>query len=203
MKKTPFLILILLFPLSTFNHMQAQGRFDAEVFAGLNMGQIDGDDAGRFNHPGLRAGVGTSWALDDTWRPVIQLAYTQKGSVVGQINRRLSADYIEVALMMSYNAMNDRLRLAAGVAPAVLVRAEVTDNGTHNQLLTDDFRSVDWLPLTLAASYRFSDHLFLEARWQNSMLSISKDNSSGTYRIFRSNGGSFHRLVSFGLGYRF
>ncbi len=198
MKKAYLLILFAFIALSA----TAQ-RFDANIFAGLNMAQIDGDDAGRYNHPGLRAGVGTSFDIGDGWRPVIELAYTQKGSFISEYNRRLSADYVEIALMLSYNCLNDRLRLAAGVAPGVLVRAKVTNGGSIDQPSTDNFQPVDWIPITLAARYRFTDHLCLEALWQNSMLSVTKENGSGTYRIFRSNIGAFNRLVTFGLAWQF
>ncbi|MBR4229313.1 MAG: outer membrane beta-barrel protein [Bacteroidales bacterium] len=181
----------------------AQGRFDASIFAGLNMAQIDGDDAGRYNHPGLRAGIGTSIDLGTAWRPVIELAYTQKGSYVSQYDRRLSANYVEIAAMMSYNCFDDRLRLAAGVAPAVLVGAKVTDSGVIDRLSSDNFCKVDWIPVTFAARYRFTDHLCIDVRWQNSMLSVTKENGSGTYRIFRSNIGAFNRLVTFGLAWQF
>lgn len=203
MKKTFTIVVLALLATTLGNTVQAQNRFDASIFAGLNMGQIDGDAAGSFNHPGLRAGVGTSWDIGGGWRPVVELAYTQKGSTVSQYNRRLSADYVEIALMLSYNTFGDRLRLAAGVAPGVLVRAKVTNGDEIDQPSTDNFNRVDWLPLTLTGRYRFTDHLCFEARWQNSMLSVTKENSSGTYRIFRSNKGAFHRLLTFGLAYQF
>lgn len=193
----------LLFP----TIVQAQGRFDAYAMAGLNMGQIDGDGAGSYNHPGLRAGVGTSFAIDDDsdspWRMVIELAFTQKGSFVKQYNRTLSAGYVEIPLMLSYNLMDNRLRLAAGVAPAILVQAKVENGGELDRPSTENFKRMDWLPVTCELRYRFTDHLGIDLRWQNSMLSVTKENSSGTYRIFRSNKGAFNRLVTFGLTYQF
>ncbi len=181
----------------------AQGRFDASLFAGLNMGQIDGDGAGRYNHPGIRAGVGTSLDLGNSWRPILELAYAQKGSYIGQYDRRLSADYVELALMLGYYCLNDRLRLAAGWAPGVLVRAKVTNGDELDRLSTDNFRRLDALPVCLDLRYRFTDHLCLEGRWQNSMLPVTKEAGSGTYRVFRSNKGAFHRLVTFGLAWQF
>ncbi len=201
MRKIVLGVLAILF----FSLVQAQERFDASIMAGLNMGQIDGDDAGRYNHPGLRAGVATSFALGegDALRGIVELAYSQKGSYISEYNRRLSADYVEVALMLGYDMFDSRLRVAAGVAPGVLVRANVTNSGSFDQASTDNFCKVDWLPLTIAAHYRFTDHLYVEARYQNSMLSATKENATGTYRIFRSNTGAFHRLVTFGLGWQF
>lgn len=205
MKKT-LLIAVALFSVlnSQFSNLQAQGRFDASLFAGLNMCQIDGDAAGHYNHPGLRAGVGTSFALGSDvrspWRMVVELAFTNKGSYIEAYDRTLSVSYVEMPLMLAYSALDDRVRLAAGVAPAVRVAASVSYN---DQQAVDNFTAFDWLPLTASLGYRFTDHLAIEARYQNSMLSITKQNGSGTYRIFRSNTGCFHNLVSFGLKYQF
>lgn len=187
----------------------AAQRFDATATAGLNMCQIDGDGAGRYNHPGLRAGVGTSFSLgsdeQSPWRMVVELAFAQKGSMAGDeyFQRNISLNYVELPVMLSYNMLDNRLRLAAGIAPAVLVGARVTDDGSDNQPLADTYKPFDLLPLTAAVRYRFTDHLGIEGRYENSMLSISSNQGSGTYRIVRDNKGTFSRLLSIGLTYTF
>ena len=190
-----------------FSISNAQNRFDATFFAGLNMSQIDGDGAGSYNHPGLRAGVGTSFALGSNqhspWRMVVELAYTNKGSHIEDFDRKLSASYIEIPVMMSYNLMEGRLRLAAGVAPAILIGNSVTNYGAEDIPSQENFTTFDWLPLTASLRYRFADHLGVEVRYQNSFLSITKENGSGTYRLFKENKGCFSRLVSFELTYTF
>ena len=207
MKKAFLTFLAFSFLLLLCNHLQAQNRFDAALFAGLNVCQIDGDGAGRYNHPGLRAGVGSSFALSDRkdspWRLVVELAYTQKGSYIQNTDCRIALQYVEIPIMLGFNAMDNRLRLAAGVSPALLVGARVTFSGTDDRNHAANYAPVDWLPLTATARYRFSDHLCLEARYQNSMLSATKVNGSGTYRIFRSNTGSFNRLLTIGLAWQF
>ena len=186
-----------------------QGRFDVHISAGLNMSQIDGDGAGRYNHLGMRAGVGTSFTLgndtDSPWRMVVELAFAQKGSIAGDetFKRDISLSYVEMPLMMSYNFMDGHLRVAAGVAPAVLVGATVTDDGTDNQPLADTYKTVDLLPLTASVRYLLTDHLGIEGRYENSMLSVSDKQGSGTYRIFRDNKGTFNRLITIGLTYKF
>lgn len=194
--------------LLVFAEMSAtsQNRFDATVFAGLNMSQIDGDGAGSYNHPGLRAGVGTSFALGDVqspWRMVVELAFTNKGSHIEDYDRKLSASYIEIPVMLSYNCLDNRLRVAAGVAPAVLVGSKVTNYGAEDIPSQENFTAFDWLPLTIGLRFRVFDHLGVEVRYQNSFLSITKENGSGTYRLFKDNKGAFSRLVSFGLTYTF
>ena len=209
MKKVLFAMALFAIPMSLLSSASAQGRFDAAISAGLNIGQIDGDGAGRYNHPGLRAGVATSFALgsnaESPWRMVVEVAFAQKGSVVntGYDHRNITLNYVELPLMMSYNFLNNRARLAIGLAPAVLAGASVNDDGVENQPLADTYRRFDLLPLIASVRYRFSDHLCLETRFENSMLSISNRQGTGTYRIFRDNKGTFSRLLSFGLAWQF
>ena len=199
-------LICLLFLVFAEMSATSQNRFDATVFAGLNMSQIDGDGAGSYNHPGLRAGVGTSFALGDVqspWRMVVELAFTNKGSHIEDYDRKLSASYIEIPVMISYNCFDNRLRVAAGVAPAVLVGSKVTNYGAEDLPSQENFTAFDWLPLTIGLRFRVFDHLGLEVRYQNSFLSITRENGSGTYRLFKDNKGAFSRLVSFALTYTF
>lgn len=179
-------------------------RFDAKVFAGLNLCQVDGDDAGKYNHPGLRAGVGSSFALgeeDSPWRMVVELAYTQKGSHIEHNNGEISLQYVEVPVMLLLNMLDNRLRLAAGVAPAVLVGAKVTFDKIENPAQAEKYKRMDWMPLTAEVSYRFTEHLVAEGRYQNSMLTVY--DGSGPYRIWTWNHGAFNRLLTLGLAYQF
>ena len=207
MKKVLLIAILFACHLSLFTPAQAQSRFDVTAFAGLNMGQLDGDGAGSYNHPGLRLGLGTSFALgsdiESPWRMAVELAFTNKGSFVEAYNRSLSVNYVEIPLMLAYSCMDSRLRLAAGVAPAVQVGASVTNGGAEDKPSQDNFTSMDWLPLTASIGYRFTDHLGVEMRYQNSMVSVTKQNAQGSYRIWRKNVGSFHRLLGVGLTYRF
>ena len=203
MKKTLILALVVITLFSISNFATAQ-QFDAKVFAGLNLCQVDGDDDGSYNHPGLRAGVGTSFPLGDNrspWRMVIELAYAQKGSHINSSDGEISLQYIEVPLMLSYNMADNRLLVAAGVAPAVLSGAKVTFGGAESPTQAAKYKRMDWLPLTLSVGYRFTDHLVAEARYQNSLLTVY--NGAGPYRLWTSNHGAFNRLLSFGLAYQF
>lgn len=203
MKKIIWILIISTLQLSTFSSVWAQ-RFDAKIFAGLNMCQVDGDDAGKYNHPGLRAGVGTSFALgddDSPWRMVVELAYAQKGSSIQHNNGRIALQYVEVPVMLSYNLLEGRLRLAAGVAPAVLVGAKVEYGGVDDPTQAAKYKRTDLLPLTAEVSYRFTQHLMVEGRYQNSLLSVY--DGPGPYRIWTSNHGAFNRLLSIGIAYQF
>lgn len=197
--------MIFVFLISHFSF--SQGRFDATAFAGLNMCQIDGDRSDGYSHLGLRAGVGTSFALgkdlNSPWRMVIELAFTNKGSYVKNTDQTMSLSYIEIPIMMSYNTLENRLRIAAGIALAYCVGTKVTTAGVEETGWDDSFTTFDWLPLTFSARYHFTDHLGIEARYQYSALSVTKNTGSGTYFLFRSNKGCFNNLVSFALTYTF
>lgn len=210
MKKKLFISLIFFFQVSTFHLVQAQKSFDACLFGGVNFCQIDGDQAGSYSHLGLRGGIGTSFILSwderTPWRMVVELAFTQKGSNIHRegFRRTIALNYVELPVMMSYTLAGDRLRLAAGVAPAVQVGALVVDNGgERNTAQAELYKRFDWLPVTFTARYLFTDNLAIEARFQNSMLSVTNPTASGVYRIFRENKGTFNRLVSVGLSYTF
>lgn len=187
----------------------AQRRFDASVFGGATFNQIDGDGAGSYSQLGLRGGVGTSfffgWDERTPWRLVVELAYTTKGSNIENdaLERRITLSYVELPVMMSYTLLDGRLRLGAGVAPAVLVGSRVMDAGYENQMQEDNYRRFDWCPLTVSARYLFTYDVAVELRFQTSMLSITNENSTGTYRLFRDNQGAFNRSLYLGLAYCF
>lgn len=209
MKQTKYIFVLLMLAGVACGTANAQQRFDASVFAGLNFSQIDGDGDGSYNRMGLRGGVGTSfffgWDERTPWRMVVELAFAQKGSTVNNNGwqRRIALNYVEMPVMMSYTLLANRLRLGVGVAPAVLVGASVLDNGVDNAAQESNYKRFDWLPVLFSARYLFTDNLAVEARFSTSMLSITEQNATGTYRIFKDNKGAFNRTVFLGLAYCF
>lgn len=201
-----YLLLVAMLVMGTT--AEAQNRFDATIFGGLNFNQIDGDDAGGYTNWGLRGGVGTSFALGEEvqspWRMVVELAFSQKGSQIQNgtgFQRSIVLNYVELPLMLSYNMLDNRLRLEAGVAPAVLTRARVVDNGSNNSIQEGKYLRFDWLPVVVGVRYMFTYNLAIEGRFQTSMLNIYDNPSSGTYRLWRENMGVFNRTVYLGLSY--
>ena len=140
--------------------------------------------------------------IESPWRMVVQIAFAQKGSEMNHepLDRSINLSYVELPVMISYNI--NRLRLALGIAPAVLVGAKVLDGDELNTPLTENHKRFDALPICAELRYRLATHLCLEARYENSMLSITKENSTGTFRIWRKNTGTFNRLITFGIAYQ-
>lgn len=180
--------------------------FDLQVRAGLNLCQIDGDASGNYNKPGLHAGVNTTFPLGDGgWRFLVELGLTQKGSRIdnASLDRTISLLYVEVPLMLTYNMLDDKLRLGAGIAPAILAKAKVTTDGANDALQADNYKRMDLLPVCVSLGYRINDLIGLDVRWYNSLLNTAIENGTGTYRIWRSNKGQFNRLLQAGITLNF
>ena len=204
-------ILLILILLTAANTSEAQKRrgahsrvFDLELRGGLNFCQIDGDASGGYNKIGYHGGINTSFALSDdaNWRFVVELGLTQKGSHINNssLNRQISLLYVEVPLMLAYDLTDSKqLRIAAGVAPAILAKAKVNTDGAYDALHSDNYKRLDALPVCVSLRYRFSEHIGADLRYYNSMLNIAKENGSGTYRISRNNKGQFNNLLQAGL----
>lgn len=205
-----FIVFLLSFSTLSAQHRgkNSNRQFDLEMRAGANFCQIDGDESGNFNKIGFHASVGTSFPLsdDDRWRFVVELGLTQKGSRIdnNNIDRHISLTYVEVPLMVAYDFMErQQLRIAAGAAPAILAKSNVTTDGSHDQLQSDNYKRLDLLPLCISLRYRFTDTFGFDIRLYNSLLNIANENGTGTYRIFRSNKGQFNRLIQAGLTLNF
>ncbi|MBP5190141.1 MAG: PorT family protein [Bacteroidales bacterium] len=210
MKKIVYLLLAVTM-LTVSNNAEAQHRkrshsrvFDLELRGGVNFCQIDGDAAGSYNKIGFHGGVNTSFPISDdgSFRFIVELGLTQKGSQINNstLDRHINLFYVEVPLMLAYDFLEQKpLRLAAGIAPAILAKAKVTTDGSYDNLQSDNYKTLDPLPFCASLRYRFSEHIGVDVRYYNSMLNIAKENGSGTYRIFRSNKGQFSRLLQAGV----
>ena len=173
---------------SAQHRKSSQGRqFDLELRGGINFCQIDGDASGSYNKLGFHGAVNTSFPINDDGR-------------WSSLDRHISLTYVEIPLMIAYDLLDSRqLRLAAGIAPAILAKANVTTDNIHDNLQSENYKTLDVLPICASIRYRLTEHLGIDVRYYNSMLNIAKENGSGTYRIFRSNKGQFSRLLQAGL----
>ena len=187
--------------------LNAQQRFDGAVFVGINLGQIDGDNSGKYTHFGMHGAVQTSFSLskdpESDWRMIVEIGATEKGATKRSTNVKTNLLYVEVPIMMSYRFANGKLRIGAGWAPAILASARVKDGKMRDEEAEKAYKRMDWMPLCVDLSYFFTQHWGVNFRLNLSMLSIMDNPAQGTYRIFRSNKGVFNNYISFNVGYRF
>ncbi len=204
---TSFIVLLSCTAANAQHRRGHDRQFDFELRGGPNFCQIDGDGSGNYSKIGFHGAVNTSFPLSDgsDWRLVVELGVSQKGShiVNSTMDRTISLLYVELPIMLTYNLLEDRLRIGAGFAPAILAKAKVTTNGAYDQLQSDNYKTLDALPLCLSVRYRFTDHIGADIRLYNSMLNTAIENHSGTYRIFRSNKGQFNHILQAGITLNF
>ncbi|MBK7213039.1 MAG: PorT family protein [Bacteroidales bacterium] len=126
-------ILILSF-LITSAAVQAQA-FKAEIIAGFNKSQVDGDETAGFRKLGFNGGLGVELPIYKNWSLSFETLYNQKGSKLKpQFNDsldgsyRLRLNYAEVPLMLCYT---DRkfMTAGAGVSWGRLVFVDEWRNG--------------------------------------------------------------------------
>lgn len=199
--------ILLTFIASLIVATAAGQRFDGAIFVGMNLSQIDGDNSGHYTHFGMHGAVQTSFALGkdvaSPWRMIVELGVTEKGANKASTNINTNLLYVEMPVMASYSFLDGKLRLAAGVAPAILAKARVKDSKMDDPEAAKAYRRMDWLPLCAEVSYFFGGHWGVNFRFNASMVSIMDNPSKGTYRIFRANKGAFNNYISFNVGFRF
>lgn len=181
-------------------------RFDAALWGGINACQIDGDQSGNYNHFGIHAAINTTFSInsdeDSPLRLMVELGFAQKGAYEPNAGRKVNLNYIELPLMLTYR-LGESFRLGAGIAPGLLVSSHAYyPNGEEDLPTSNNYRKLDALPIVADLTYRHN-HLLFSVRYENSMLPVSIEAASGTYRIFRSNMGQFSRLLTAGIGYQF
>ena len=186
--------------------VSAQTTFDFSVKGGINFCQIDGDQSGSYNKLGYHVGVNTTFPLGQgNWRMLVEIDVCEKGAYVKNIDRTISLTYIELPILLTYNFGNDdggKIRIGAGLAPAVLGKARAIESGTELPEVVQRSKKVDPLPLCAELHYRFSSHVGIGVRYCNSMLSVN-ETKNGAYRIVRKNSGAFNRIISASLSYQF
>lgn len=186
---------------------QQPRRFDAGIIIGFNLSQIDGDNSSNYTHFGMHGAVQTSFTLgknlESPWRMIVELGVTEKGANKSQTNVKTHLLYLEIPVMASYSFLDNNLRLGAGIAPAILLKAKVLDAKMEDPEAAKAYRRMDWLPLCFDISYFIAGHFGINFRYNISMLSIMDNPSKGTYRISRKNKGAFNNFISLNFEYRF
>ena len=144
-------------------------EFDFELRGGFNFCQIDGDGSGNYNKLGFHGAVNTSLPLSDDgkWRFVVEIGLSQKGSHItrSDMNRVISLLYVEVPLLIAYDFTEQgKLRIGAGLAPAILAHSKVTTNKVYDADQSKNYKRMDALPVCISARYRVNEHIGFDLR---------------------------------------
>jgi len=201
MKTLPVLFLFFMLSLFSFS-LQAQ-RFHGGVMAGLAATQLDGDNLGGYNKPGIRVG---GWVNTRVWPNTIlqlELEYIQKGSKISQndikdgkyYHSRLH--YIQVPLVARTDLM-ERLQGEAGIAGAYLTQSLEDKDGGGFLKATPDFTQFEFSGL-VGLSYRLLENLAATVRFNYSLLPVREHPGDQSWWLDR---GQYNNAMLFSLYYR-
>jgi len=139
-----FVIFLILFSMQAFSQL-----FKGEVISGMNLSQVDGDEAFGFNKLGLNAGVGVVAPLYKNWSLSLETTYTQKGSKLKPLfndsldgSYKLFLNYVEVPFMIQYTDKNI-VSAGAGISWGRLVQVDEFRNGYRIDSVTLESRVFD------------------------------------------------------------
>lgn len=181
--------------------------FGGGAYAGMTASQIDGDNLGGYDLPGVNLGAFTTLSLSEKARLQLELAFIQKGSrepisdTSNFIKYRLN--YFEIPLLFAYR-LND-FSFEAG--PALDINVYAKEEGAGRTL--PNSRTFNRFSLTgiLGLTWHFSESWAINFRSNNSLTPISPPNvlpseNSSIYQKILGNGWR-NVVLSFALVYDF
>lgn len=197
-----FYILIALLTMSTLLTAQDsdEGRFSATLILGMNISQIDGDDAYGYGKIGLNTGVRGGIRLGKRAELATEILFSQKGSVALPKNSgsgrayTIHLDYVEVPILIYYKDwdvedMNgnvfQRFMFGAGFSYSRLLNINIKNNAG---LDLDEFYKNDFM-MMLDANIFITKNIGVGVRWSRSIPTIYNDEPAGArpdYVINRS-----------------
>ncbi|MBO6118811.1 MAG: porin family protein [Bacteroidales bacterium] len=202
-------LLILTALISAFITAQSQ-EFKAGILAGASISQVDGDGMGGFHFIGPQGGLFINRQIGRQSALQGELLYVFKGSGIESkpetdFRVEITASYVDLALYYKY-LYSDRINIKIGLTPSVLISHKETFAGLE-QTEYPEYRK--WgLNFSVGGEYYFSDHWFLAADWNYSLLSLRSGKamvSSYDALFFRLiwEDGEFYNYLKFSLGYKF
>lgn len=101
-------------------------RFGAQLLAGFNAAQLDGDGMDGYNHFGANVGVRIYVRLSPKFTSSLDLVYAQTGAAARRFEfptyRAINLDYIQIPLMVHYSDW--KVRAGAGLSYGRLISAQ-------------------------------------------------------------------------------
>jgi hypothetical protein len=207
-------IIICLFLLCSFSvygeevssGIEKYRAFTAGITAGLSMNQIDGDNYGGYNKPGLIAGVVVNREIASKFTLSMELKFIQKGSrasynIKTQSGRfyRVNLNYTQLPVYVQYNVWKD-LWIELGPEFAYLINYKEEDD--RGDLETIPFRKIEFAAF-LGVAYNIpKTNLKVNLRAANSIIPVRVNKNQTYYPDWKSRG-QFNRNLEFGLTYIF
>jgi len=198
MKSFSFLLVFSL--LAALSHGQ---RFHGGAMGGLAATQLDGDNLGGYNKPGLRVGGWVNTHIQPNTILQLELEYIQKGSKISENelkNQRYyhsRLNYIQVPLVVKTSLLT-RLKGEAGMAGSYLTKSLEDKDGGGFIEAEPEFTQFEFSGL-VGLSYQLSENLAANVRFNYSLLPVREHPGDQVYWLNR---GQYNNVMLFSLYYR-
>lgn len=152
-------------------------RFNGGAMLGLTATQIDGDNLGGYNKPGIRGGGWVNTPVSESLILQLELEFIQKGSKISQNELKnkqkyyhARMDYLQAPVLVQTLVM-PRLTGEAGMAGSYLF-ASLEDRDGDGFVIADP--SFDQFELSglLGLNYNLSEHFIVNVRFNYSLLPV-------------------------------
>jgi len=178
-------------------------RFHGGPMTGLVVSQVDGDNLGGYNKPGIRAGGWVNTHISELTTLQLELQYIQKGSKISEQELKSGKyyhsrlNYIQISFLGKYELM-PKLNGEAGVASGYLFEALEDLDGAgfiEPQRPFDEYE----FSLLIGLNYQLNENFTGNIRLNYSALPIREHPGEQVYFIDR---GQYNNALSFSLYYQ-
>ncbi len=170
---------------------------------GLAATQLDGDNLGGYNKPGVRFGGWVNTRIKPNMILQLELEYIQKGSKISdaELERQkyyhCRLNYIQVPLLAKTTLL-PRLEGEAGIAASYLTRSLEDKDGGGFLEASPDFTQFELSGL-VGIGYQLLENLSVSVRFNYSLLPVREHPGDQTYWLDR---GQFNNAMLFSLYYQ-
>jgi hypothetical protein len=197
-----FLFILISFSFSGLSQLEFSGGIEL----GAATSQVSGDALSGFDKFGLSAGPFIRTTFSEKSSAKLGILYLNKGSKKNAdpdngdlITYAIRLNYVEVPIIYSYSINN--IRAEGGLAIARLVSSsELGTDGIERDFIFP-FEKMDF-SVVLGASYYFSENIFVNGRWSQSIIPVRKSpnvlNSASFYEA-----GMYNTAFQLMFGYEF
>jgi hypothetical protein len=197
-----FLFILISFSFSGLSQLEFSGGIEL----GAATSQVSGDALSGFDKFGLSAGPFIRTTFSEKSSAKLGILYLNKGSKKNAdpdngdlITYAIRLNYVEVPITYSYSINN--IRAEGGLAIARLVSSsELGTDGIERDFIFP-FEKMDF-SVVLGASYYFSENIFVNGRWSQSIIPVRKSpnvlNSASFYEA-----GMYNTAFQLMFGYEF
>lgn len=186
---------------ATRSYVSAQ-QFNAGLFGGMHISQVQGDTYAGFNKLGFNAGMYVNRLIDNNFYWQAEIKYGTRGVYEGPTDNsqslyRSSYHILELPLSVNY-LFEEKIQVELGTSPELLISTLFWDEGGLMDKSTYPDNRRFGLSVFAGLGYWISDRMMAGLRYINSAVPF-RDPEEWNNPQYR---GYFHNVISLSLAYR-